>query len=192
MHRVIVYVHGSKRVGKTTFSEEIARLSRSAGLRADAASIIGALRSYIKDMYGLSDDHVHGDLKETPLPQFGGVTTRDLMDELVAWHFKRDQSRMCFVRGCMADITRRLDTQVFCIQDVIHEHEPPYIRLMSGNAGATCVGVHISRPGHTDTYGINMPSNEFDYGIQNDGDLDLFLSDAGEFFRTAILPILCV
>lgn len=192
MHRVIVYVHGSKRVGKTTLSEEIVRLSRSMELNADAASIIGALRSYIKDMYGLSDDHVHGDLKETPLPQFGGVTTRDLMDELVGWHFKRDPSRMCFVRGCMADITRRSDTQVFCIQDVIHEHEPPYIQDMSYKAGAACVGVHISRPGHTDTYGVNMPPSEFDYSVQNDGSLDEFLVEAEGLFRTAILPLLCV
>jgi len=192
MHRTIVYVHGSKRVGKTTFSEEVARLSRSAGLSADAASIIGALRNYIKDMYGLSHDHVHGNLKEVPLPQFGGVTTRDLMDELVDWHFKRDPSRMCFIRGCMADIIRRPQTQVFCIQDVIHEHEPPYIREMSSKAHMACIGVHISRPGHIDTYGVNMPPDEFDYGIQNDGDLEGFLSDAGEFFRTAILPLLCV
>ena len=166
MHRVIVYVHGSKRAGKTTLSEEIVRLSRSVGLSAEAASIIGALRSYIKDMYGLSDDHVHGDLKETPLPQFEGVTTRDLMDELVGWHFKRDQSRMCFVRGCMADIIRRSDIQVFCIQDVIHEHEPPYIREMSNRAGATSIGVHVSRPGHIDTYGVNMPPDAFDYSVR--------------------------
>jgi len=192
MHRVIVYVHGSKRVGKTTLSEEIVQLSRSMELNADPASIIGALRSYIKDMYGLSDDHVHGDLKETPLPQFGGVTTRDLMDELVGWHFKRDSSRMCFIRGCMADIIRRSDTQVFCIQDVIHEHEPPYIRDMSKKAGVASIGVHISRPGHTDTYGVNMPPDEFDYSIQNDGSLEDFLAGAGEFFRTAVLPLLCV
>lgn len=192
MHRVVVYVHGSKRVGKTTFSEEIVRLARSMDLSADIASIIGALRNYIKDMYGLRDAHVHGDLKETPLPQFGGVTARDLMDELVGWHFKRDPSRMCFIRGCMADITRRSDTQVFCIQDVIHEHEPPYIRDMSGIAGAASVGVHISRPGHTDTYGVNMPPDGFDYSIQNDGSLDQFLSKAEELFRTAVIPLLCV
>lgn len=192
MHRVIVYVHGSKRVGKTTLSEEIVRLSRSMGLSADAASIIGALRSYIKDMYGLSDDHVHGDLKEAPLPQFEGVTTRDLMDELVGWHFKHDPSRMCFIRGCMADITRRSDTQVFCIQDVIHEHEPAYIREMSDRAGAACVGVHISRPGHTDTYGVNMSPGDFDCSVQNDGDLGNFLFNAQELFRTAVLPLLCV
>lgn len=192
MHRAIVYVHGSKRVGKTTFSEEIVRLSRSAGLSADVASIIGALRSYIKDMYGLGDDHVHGDLKEAALPQFGGVTTRDLMDELVGWHFKRDPSRMCFVRGCMADIVRRSDTQVFCIQDVIHEHEPPYIRDMSAAAGAASVGVHISRPDHTDTYGVNMPPDKFDYSVQNDGKLEDFLIGAEGFFRSAVLPLLCV
>ncbi len=192
MHRVIVYVHGSKRVGKTTLSDEIVRLSKSMELDAATASIIGALRSYIKDMYGLSDDHVHGDLKETPLPQFGGVTTRDLMDELVGWHFKRDPSRMCFVRGCMANLVRRSDTQVFCVQDVIHEHEPPYIRDMSAEAGVACVGVHISRPGHTDTYGVNMPPDEFDYSVQNDGSMDDFLSGAEEIFRTAVLPLLCV
>lgn len=191
MHRVIVYVHGSKRVGKTTLSEEIVRLSRSMGLSADVASIIGALRSYIKDTYGLSDGHVHGNLKETSLPQFGGATARDLMDELVDWHFKRDPSRMCFIRSCMADITRRSDTQVFCIQDVIHEHEPPYIQDMSDKAGAACIGVHISRPGHTDTYGVNMSPDEFDYGIQNGSSLDQFLSKVEELFRTAILP-LCV
>jgi len=192
MHRVIVYVHGSKRVGKTTLSEEIVRLSRSMEMSADAASIIGALRSYIKDTYGLSDDHVHGDLKETPLPHFGGVTTRDLMDELVGWHFKRDSSRMCFVRGCMADLTRRSDTQVLCIQDVIHEHEPPYIRDMSAEAGIACIGVHISRPGHTDTYGVNMSPDEFDYSIQNDGSLEELLAEAEGLFRTAVLPLLCV
>ncbi len=192
MHRVIVYVHGSKRVGKTTLSEEIVRLSRSTGQSAATASIIGALRSYIKDMYGLSDAHVHGDLKETPLPEFGGVTTRDLMDELVGWHFKRDPSRMCFVRGCMADIIRRSDTQVFCIQDVIHEHEPSYISEISGNASVASIGIHISRPGHTDTYGVNMPPDDFDYSIQNDGNLDDFLLGAEELFRTAILPLLCV
>jgi len=114
LNRVIVYVHGNKRAGKTTFSDEIVRMARMASslwdvreVRAETASIIGVLRNYIKDTYGLGDEHVHGDLKETPLPQFGGATTRDLMDELVGWHFRRDPSRMCFVRGCMADIARR-------------------------------------------------------------------------------------
>ena len=91
MRRLIVYVHGSKRVGKTTLSHAMVEFAAKRGLAASDASIIAVVRNYIKDTYGLDDDHVHGDLKETPLPQFGGASARDLLDELVGWHFRHDR-----------------------------------------------------------------------------------------------------
>jgi hypothetical protein len=78
----------------------------------------------------------------------------------------------------MADIARRRDVQVFCIQDVIHAHEPPHIREAAERMGATAVGVHVSRPGHADTYGVNMPPGEFDLSIRNDGTLREYLGKA--------------
>jgi len=194
MRRVIVYVHGSKRVGKTTFSNTVVRLAHADGAEASTASIIAALRNHIKDMYGLTDDHVHGDLKETPLPQFGGVTTRELLDGLVGWHFKNDPSKMCFIRGCMADIARQMtsgfhrDARLSCIQDVIHHHEPPYIARIAEEVGARCIGVHISRPGHTETYGVNMPPSEFDFAIDNCGSLNEFSRKVGLFYRQKVRP----
>jgi len=185
--RLVVYVHGSKRVGKTTFSHAMVEFAAKRGLVASDASIIAVVRNYIKDTFGLEDDHVHGDLKETPLPQFGGASARNLLDELVGWHFGHDPSRLCFVRGCMADIARRSGVQAFCIQDVIHAHEPPHIREAAERMGATAVGVHVSRPGHVDTYGVNMSPEEFDFSVRNDGTLQEYLDKVaavcGEILR---------
>lgn len=187
MRRLVVYAHGSKRSGKTTFCHAMVRFALGQLLPACDASIIAVVRNYIKDTYGLTDDHVHGNLKETPLPQYGGASPRDLLDELVGWHFRHDPSRLCFVRGCMASIARQHEVRVFCIQDVIHAHEPPYIREAADRMGAIAVGVHISRLGHTDTYGVNMPPEEFDFSIRNDGTLQEYLDkvDAvcGEILR---------
>jgi hypothetical protein len=44
--------------------------------------------------------------------------------------------------------------------------------------GATAIGVHVSRPGHADTYGVNMPPEEFDFSIRNDGTLQEYLAKA--------------
>jgi len=176
--RVIVYVHGSKRAGKTVLSQELVRLARAEGVAAETASIVGVMRQHIKDMFSLTDEHVHGDLKETPLPDCNGYSTRELMDDFVTWHFERDPSRMCFIRGCMADIGRRDGVGLFCIQDVIHPHEPPYIRESAEAMGAVAIGVHVRRPGHTETYGVNMPPEQFDISIANTGTLEEYLAKA--------------
>jgi len=186
VQRMIMYVHGSKRAGKTVLSQEMVRLARASGISAETASIVGAMRQHIKDMFGLTDAHVHGDLKETPLPECNGHSARELMDDFVTWHFQRDPSRMCFIRGCMADIERRADVRLFCIQDVIHAHEPPYIREIATRIGAAAVGVHVSRPGHTGTYGVNMPPEQFDITVANTGTLEEYLRTAAEVFGSAV------
>lgn len=183
---MILYVHGSKRVGKTVLSNEIVRLATSYGIASETASIVGVMRQHIKDTFGLTDGHVHGDLKEAPLEECNGYSARELMDDFVTWHFERDPSKMCFIRGCMADIARRGDVRLFCIQDVIHVHEPPYIREVAARMGAAAVGVHVSRPGHNDTYGVNMPPEQFDIAVANTGTLEEYLLKVAEMFESAV------
>ena len=186
MQRMIVYVHGSKRVGKTVLAQELVQRALAAGIVAETASIVGVMRQHIKDMFSLTDEHVHGDLKETPLPECSGHSARELMDDFVTWHFQRDPSRMCFIRGCMADIERRDDVGLFCIQDVIHAHEPPCIREAAARMGAAAVGVHVSRPGHTDTYGVNMPPEQFDITVANTGTLEEYRRKAARLFESVV------
>jgi len=183
---MIVYVHGSKRVGKTVLAQELVQRARAAGVAAETASIVGVMRQHIKDMFSLTDEHVHGDLKETPLPGCNGHSARELMDDFVTWHFERDPSRMCFIRGCMADIERRDDVRLFCIQDVIHAHEPSCIREAAARMGAAAVGVHVSRPGHTDTYGVNMPPEQFDIAVANAGTLEEYRMKAAGLFESLV------
>lgn len=185
--RIVVYVHGSKQVGKTVLSEDLVRSATSDGFSASTASIIGNMREYLKAAFRLTDEHVHGHLKEAPLEHCNGFSARNLMDDFVTWHFKRDPSRMCFLRGCMADIGRR-DNQLVCIQDVIHEHEPAYIEEAARAAGAVPFGIHVSRPSHTDTYGVNMPSNRFRGVIINDDGLDMYFKAASSLYADVIEP----
>lgn len=188
MRRVIVYVHGSKRVGKTVFSNEVVRLAKKDDILAETASVVGTMREWIKKTFGLTDDHVHGDLKETALEQYGDLTARNLMDDFVSWHFKRDPSRMCFLRSCMAEIESRTDVTLTCIQDVIHGHEPAYICQIAKAMDAWPIGIHVYRPDHADTYGVNLPRKHFDFGIDNDGTLQEYLEKVRQFFKESLRP----
>ena len=185
--RIVVYVHGSKRAGKTALSETLVLRAAFGGFSASIASIIGNMREYLKAAFDLTDAHVHGDLKEKSLGHCNGFSARNLMDDFVTWHFERDPSRMCFLRGCMADIGRRGD-QLVCIQDVIHEHEPAYIEEAARAAGAVPFGIHVSRPGHTDTYGVNMSPHRFQGVIVNDDTLEMYLEAADSLYADVIKP----
>ena len=185
--KIVVYVHGSKRAGKTALSEFLVGRACLGGFSVSIASIIGNMREYLKAAFDLTDDHVHGDLKEKPLEHCNGFSARNLMDSFVDWHFKRDPSKMCFLRGCMADISKR-DDQLVCIQDVIHEHEPAYIEEAARAAGAVPFGIHVSRPGHTDTYGVNMLPDRFRGVIVNDDTLDRYFEAADSLYTDVIRP----
>ena len=185
--KIVVYVHGSKRAGKTALSELLVLHAVFGGFSASIASIIGNMREYLKAAFDLTDAHVHRDLKEEPLEHCNGFSARNLMDDFVDWHFKRDPSRMCFLRGCMADIGRR-DDQLVCIQDVIHEHEPAYIEEAARAAGAVPFGIHVSRPGYTDTYGVNMPPDRFQGVIVNDDSLKMYFEAVDRLYADVIRP----
>lgn len=162
MKKQLIGISALARCGKTTVANY---LHERYGL--DHYSFAGPLKQGLQVMLGLSDEHTEGELKELPLPQFGGKSPRQLMQTLgTEWgrSLVDNQIWLTCAQGRLQSATQGL-----VIADVRFENEAQWIRDNGG------VVVHIQRPGaatvsaHASEAGVAIA--EGDVLVVNDGSL---------------------
>lgn len=139
-------------------------------------SFADPIKEAVKAMFGLTDEHVNGRLKETPLPYIGESPRRIMQTLGTEWG--RDmirpdlwvmlaQQQWRSVQEC----AERTFNGGMIVPDVRFEDEAEFIRSNGG------LLIHIVRPdapqiaGHVSEAGVNVDHSR-DVVIRNDGDLD--------------------
>lgn len=130
MNKQLIGICGRAGAGKSTLAKV---------LNAPTVSFATPLKNMLKCL-GLTDEHLYGNLKEVPLSQFGGKTTRYLMQTL-GTEWGRNMVSENLWADLFAEKVQSLSSPIVLCDDVRFVSEVETIRKLGG------ILIEIRRPG---------------------------------------------
>lgn len=130
MSKMLIGICGRAGAGKSTLAKV---------LNAPTVSFATPLKNMLKCL-GLTDEHLYGSLKEVPLPDFGGKTTRYLMQTLGTEWGRNLVDENLWANRFATEVQNHSSGLVLC-DDVRYVSEIETIRRLGGFL------VEIRRPG---------------------------------------------
>jgi hypothetical protein len=166
MEPILIGITGKARSGKDTVAEILSR-----NFQVKRYAFAGPLKIGLATMLGLDGRHVSGDLKEIPIPEFGGKSPRQMLQTLGTEWGRQLVSDSLWVDLGMSEWEKCLGRgRSLVITDVRFENEAEAIRKAGG------VVAHVQRglaPGvapHSSEAGVEI--NPFaDWIIPNNDSL---------------------
>lgn len=163
---LIIGIAGPARSGKDTLCQFLLKTYGQAGARYAFAD---PMKEAIKKAFCLDEQHVNGNLKETPIPELGSKSPRYILQT-----FGTDYAREYITAGIWLRVAERyiaaLNKPVIVIPDVRFENEAEWVRQQNGvivhlqRADAETINAHISENG--------IRQQPEDFVIENNGSLE--------------------
>lgn len=121
----IIGLSGKRGTGKTTLADILHK-----HFEWTSVSFAAKMKYIVRSAFHLSSSHTDGELKETPLKEYGGATPRDIM--IATGRFFRQFDDLFWVKQALEFIPFGVNVDPVVISDVRYKNEADYIKKLGG------------------------------------------------------------